>query len=295
LHVHNEFIPPLWYNQIMKILDLIERGKPEPWSEADNLPWNEPEFSRRMLAEHLNQSHDSASRRFVTINRHVQFIHHYVLNYQRSQILDLGCGPGFYTERLARLGHTCRGIDFSPASIEYARKIAESDNLRCLYTLSDLRKAEFDHGFSLVMLLFGEFNVFQPDDARLLLEKAFTALEPGGRLLLEASPAAHIRRMGQESPTWYTSPGGLFDAGPHLVITESFWDQSQQAATNRWFVFPAEGPIQRYAASYQAYSDSKYTQLLESCGFHQVQFRPSLLGEGLPAPDFIVIVAHKPL
>jgi len=279
----------------MNIEDVVARVKPEPWSEADNLPWNDPEFSQRMLAEHLDQSHDSASRRFETINRHVHFIQHYVLNNQRSNILDLGCGPGLYTERLARLGHTCHGIDFSPASIEYARQAAASSNLRITYTLSDLRLAEFGQGYSLVMLLFGEFNVFRPEHARLLVEKSFAALEPGGRLLLEASPAAHIRRMGQESPTWYTSSGGLFDTGPHMVMTESFWDQAQQAATIRWFVFTPAGEIRRYAASYQAYSDSKYTQLLESCGFQQVQFRPSLLGEGLPAPDFTVVLAHKPL
>ena len=285
----------LWYKQIMDIHDIIDRSRPEPWTEADNLPWDDPEFSQRMLAEHLDQSHDAASRRFETITRHVQFIHHYVLNDRPGQILDLGCGPGLYTERLARLGHTCFGIDFSPASIAYARQVAAKENLRCKYKQSDLRQADYGHGHNLVMLLFGEFNVFRPEHAQLIIEKSFAALEPGGRLLLEASPAAHIRRIGQESLTWYTSKGGLFDAGPHIVLSESFPDQAQQAATTRWFVIPESGPIRRYAASYQAYSDSKYHQLLESCGFQQVQFRPSLLGEGLPAPDFTVVLASKPL
>jgi len=34
------------------ILDIIDRApKPTPWSEGDNIPWNEPDFSERMLAE----------------------------------------------------------------------------------------------------------------------------------------------------------------------------------------------------------------------------------------------------
>jgi SAM-dependent methyltransferase len=279
----------------MELHELIQRHKPEPWAEADNLPWNDPEFSQRMLKEHLDQSHDAASRRFDTISRHVQFIHNYVLHNHPGRILDLGCGPGLYTERLTRLGHTCHGIDFSPASIDYARHAAAKENLRCTYTLADVREADFGRGYNLAMMLFGEFNTFRPEHAQLIVEKAFTALDPGGQLLLETSPAAHIRRMGQEPPCWYTSEGGLFDPGSHLVLNESFWDQAQQAATTRWYVVAESVPIRRYAASYQAYSDSKFHQLLGSCGFQQVQFRPSLLGEGLPAPDFIVVLATKPL
>ncbi|MCP4589836.1 MAG: hypothetical protein GY842_03755 [bacterium] len=28
---------------------------PAPWSEGDNITWNDPEFSERMLIEHLTQ------------------------------------------------------------------------------------------------------------------------------------------------------------------------------------------------------------------------------------------------
>ena len=34
------------------ILDIVDRApKPAPWSEGDNIPWNDPDFSDRMLAE----------------------------------------------------------------------------------------------------------------------------------------------------------------------------------------------------------------------------------------------------
>jgi len=47
---------------------------PAPWSEGDNIPWNEPGFSQRMLKEHLSQAHDLANHRFETIDRHVAWI-----------------------------------------------------------------------------------------------------------------------------------------------------------------------------------------------------------------------------
>ncbi len=100
---------------------------PDPWAEGDNIPWNDPGFSRRMLEEHLTQDHDRASRRFETIDRQVGWIHSEVLQGTAAKILELTCGPGLYTSRLARLGHTCVGIDYAPAAIEYASEEASSE------------------------------------------------------------------------------------------------------------------------------------------------------------------------
>ena len=43
----------------MNLLDIVNRTPaPIPWDEGDNIPWDDPDFSKRMLAEHLSQSHD---------------------------------------------------------------------------------------------------------------------------------------------------------------------------------------------------------------------------------------------
>ena len=56
----------------MTLFDIIRRSaNPLPWSEGDNIPWHDPDFSRRMLDEHLTQAHDAASRRFEIIDRNV--------------------------------------------------------------------------------------------------------------------------------------------------------------------------------------------------------------------------------
>lgn len=49
---------------------MINRTKiPEPWSEGEKIPWNEPAFSERMLKEHLSQNHDAASHSFSTVKK----------------------------------------------------------------------------------------------------------------------------------------------------------------------------------------------------------------------------------
>jgi SAM-dependent methyltransferase len=266
---------------------------PAPWQEGDNIPWNEPGFSQRMLEEHLSQAHDAASRRFETVDRHVSWIHHSVMGEKPGRILDLGCGPGLYASRLAQLGHSCLGIDFSPASIRYARQFAAQRQLACTYVEQDVRRAEFGEGFDLAMFIYGEFNVFHPQDARTILRKIYPALKPGGRLLLEPHTFEAVQRIVQDSPTWNASQGGLFSPQPHILLEEGFWDANLNVATRRFFVIDTGTiTIQRYAASYQAYSDEEYQVLLQNNGFEDISFYPSLEGAG-DRRDLIAISAHK--
>ena len=132
----------------MNLLNLIDRKPPVPWA-GGKIPWDDPDFSERMLQVHLSQEHDWASRRFEKIDVHVDWIHHKLLSGRPVRILDLGCGPGLYTSRLARLGHECVGIDFSPASIAYAVATAERDKLQCTYLHEAIRIAEYGAGFDL--------------------------------------------------------------------------------------------------------------------------------------------------
>lgn len=280
----------------MLLPDLITRPlPPAPWAEGDNIPWNDPAFSARMLREHLSQDHDAASRRSTVIDRHVGWIDNRLLGGRPATILDLGCGPGLYTSRLARRGHTCVGVDFSPASIAYARAEAAAAGLSCRYELADLRAADFGSGFDLAMCLFGEINVFRPAHAGELLRKAHAALAPGGQIVLEVHTAAELERIGSQPARWYTAGQGLFGDDPHLVLAEHFWHVPERAATIRYFVVDlASAGVTRYAQSLQAYDQAGYVSLLAGCGFGTAVFAPALTGADAPEqPGMFVISARK--
>ena len=264
----------------MRLRDLVHRApRPEPWAEGDNIPWHEPGFSARMLREHLSQAHDAASRRSEKIDRQVAWIHGMLLREASSRVLDLGCGPGLYTSRLAALGHRCRGVDFSPASIRYARDRADEDGSACAYVEGDLRQAEFGDDHDLAMLLYGELNVFAPDDAHLILSKVRAALRPGGMLLLEPHALAKIMDMGAEPPTWWTAAAGLFADAPHVVLVEHAWYAQRRAAAVRYYVVDAApGEVERHAQTFQGYGLDGYRELLARAGFDRVRFHASLTG-----------------
>ena len=280
------------------ILDLVRRKTvPEPWAEGDNIPWNEPGFSERMLTEHLSQAHDLASRRFEAIDTHIEWIHQKLLEGKRSKILDLGCGPGFYSSRLAKMGHECVGIDYSPASIKYAAEQAGKEKLSCKYLHEDIRKAEFVSGFDLVMLIYGELNVFRPADIKTILKKANHALVGDGILLLEPHSFDVVKSIGEQPSSWYSAKSGLFTDKPHICLDESFWDAQSSTATKRYFIIDASTvDVARYATTYQAYTEQQYRSLLKECGFEAIEFYPSLAeAKEKHQNDLIAVVAKKDL
>jgi SAM-dependent methyltransferase len=256
---------------------------PSGWQK---IPWHDPDFSRRMLAEHLSQSHDLASRRQMIIEQHVQWIHRKILREQPSKILDLGCGPGLYAKRLTVLGHDCTGLDFSPASVAYAREQHPSGN----YILGDVRELDYGEGYDLAMMIYGEMNAFSEADAALIVCKAHAALKPGGKLLLEVHPFETIRQIGQEPSSWYTTDRGLFADEPYLCLSESRYDAD--TAIKWFYVYTESGAMQQYINMLHAYTDDEYRWLLR--GFEQVLFYPSLTGNP-DRDDLFVLVAEKAL
>ena len=74
-----------------------------------------------------------------------------------------------HSERRVVIDHHGRGIDFSPAAIAYGREVAASEGLNCHFEQADLRQAEFGEGYDLVLLIYGQLNVFRREDARDIL------------------------------------------------------------------------------------------------------------------------------
>ena len=264
----------------MKLSDLAARPQLEPWKTAPGIPWDEPGFSTRMLREHLSQEHDLASRRFARIDRHVKWLHEQVVPRTRGSVLDLGCGPGLYTSRLARRGHRCFGIDISPASIEHARSEAAEAELACTYMLSDLRSAPLGAGHGASLLLSGQLNALPRGDVPRVLSQIREALTGGGVFVLEVHSERAVESQGRKAPLWYTRSGGLFSDRPHLVLHESAWHPEARAATRRWLAVDAEtAEVGVFAETLEAWSEDETRDALKTAGFGEVASHPSLSGK----------------
>lgn len=260
---------------------LLHRQPTDHWQK---IPWDDPDFSRRMLDVHLTQETDAASRRTSKIDAHVDWIHRKVLGSESATILDLGCGPGLYMDRLSELGHTCTGIDFSPASINYAK-----GHHAGRYRQDDLRTADFGEGNDLVMLIFGELNAFAPEEAQAIIDKAHAALKHGGKLLLEVSYAGALEAEATKPPTWFTAESGLFSDSPHLGLQETKLDLG--CLVSNYYIVDEAGGITTYTTMHQIYTEDEYRQMLRA--FDPVLVYPCLMGMQEENPQFMAILATK--
>lgn len=256
----------------MRIGDLARRPAPGEATGLDKIPWQEPGFSRRMLAEHLSQAHDWASRRAEIITRQVDYLAG-LLPKTGGRVLDLGCGPGLYSHRLAQRGHACVGIDISPASIDYAEARAAEDKLSIDYRLADVRAGLPAGPFDLILILFGELHAFTPADARLILGTAVDRLADEGHLVVELSTLESLREKGEKRPSWQAHAAGLFSETPHILLEESRWNAATRSAATLYWVIGADGRVQGYGETLQAYDDDGFAHLFAAAG-----------AEALPAP-----------
>ena len=83
--------------------------------------WTDAHISKQLLDLHINPDTDTASRNEKSIEKTTAWILEQTAG---NRVLDLGCGPGLYAERLAQAGMGVTGMDFSENSIAYARQSA---------------------------------------------------------------------------------------------------------------------------------------------------------------------------
>jgi SAM-dependent methyltransferase len=266
-----------------------------PCPDYNHLPWNDPLFSRMSLIEHLSQDHDGASRRFYLIDQHVHWIEQSFLSGRPSNILDLCCGPGLYLQRFASMGHNCTGIDFSTASITYARDAAIQNELSINYLCEDIRKAEFGTQRDLVMIVWGDFNSFTPQDAHSLLVKCCEALSSKGTLILEVYTFNAVKARGNAPPSNWKADSGPFSDSVHKCKKEHVWNPDACSAEIRWIVtnlITQENNM--HTEEWQAYTDADYKNMLNNTGLANIRKFPSLSGSSdSMSGELVVFTAQK--
>jgi SAM-dependent methyltransferase len=268
-----------------------------PWRDGANLPWNDPAFSERMLREHLDQSHGAASRQHPERLRQIDWLWTHLGLQPGCRVLDVTCGPGLYAVELARRGVHITGIDFSPASIRYARKLAAEQRVvdRCTFVEADVRAAlptQAGQAYDAALFLYGQLAVFTRAEAAQLLRDVAAALRVGGRLVIEL---LNFERIDKSPSTWwFTDDTGLWGDSPFLNLGERTWDDSQRASIDRFYVVDLQsGELQEIGLSDNGYETDEMLALLTSSGLRQAQALPAWDGlELYDAEEWIVYLGE---
>ncbi len=254
----------------MIIRQLIKTSqKPKIYTEGTAVMWVDDYISTQLLETHLNQNTDLASRKDTTISSTVEWILKKVPG-NKLTILDLGCGPGLYSEKLAERGHKVTGIDFSCNSIEYARESARKKKLDISYIQQNYQELDVKSRYDLIVMIFTDFGVLSPDQRDILLNNIYRALKPGGIFLFDVLDDKYPARK-LESKEWEVSAKGFWRNSPYLAISESFYYESQKVTLNQHIIIEENGGMEVYRFWQHTFSHSDLGKIVSSRGFRTAE------------------------
>jgi SAM-dependent methyltransferase len=118
-------------------------------------------------------------------------------------VLDLGCGTGRVSVRLARRGHRVTAADLEPAFLEEAARRAQAWNVDLDTVAADARSFDLGRRFDLVLAPMQLVQLFHGSEERIAMLKAVAAhLRPGGLFA-----AALMSLEGEDLGDEYIPPG----------------------------------------------------------------------------------------
>jgi SAM-dependent methyltransferase len=276
---------------ISQLIELQE--KPAPFTPGEALFWDDPHISKQMLEAHLNPDWDAASRRPEIIDRSVQWLMETLELKPGDPLLDLGCGPGLYASRFARLGFHVTGVDYSRRSIEYASTYAKENDLGIAYRYENYLALKDENLYEAAFLIYGDFCPLNPEQRKRLLQNIFHALKPNGKFAFDISTREHRKKYGNKNG-WYATESGFWKPGPHLVLEEGFDYPEESLWLDQYTVIEADGKVSVYRNWFQDYTPDAITEELTEANFIVESIWGDLTGQPYaPDSEWIGIVAKK--
>ena len=169
--------------------------KPIPFEQGDMTLWDNEYIASNVLKKHLQSDIDSGSRKKATIVSAVNWIAD--KNPQKGNLLDIGCGPGLYAKPLENHGFRYFGIDISEYQIAFANKNYFGDNIK--FETLDFRQMEPNRLYNTILMLYGIYSFYQPNERMKLLKTIRTSLVSDGQVFVEVFTEQHYKNREESS------------------------------------------------------------------------------------------------
>lgn len=264
----------------MKITDILLRSeKPDLYEKGTSFMWTDPHISKQLLNVHLDPDVDLASRKGTSILKTIEWILDLHTKPDKLSILDLGCGPGIYSEIFAQKGHEVTGVDISKNSIDYARNSPQTKELDIAYINAsylelELQKVKYD----LVLLIYADFGVLLPQERIILLQKIYESLKPNGRFIFDV---LRDNNIGQKKTpkNWEVCNSGFWKNKPYLALSESFLYKEQKVILYQHNIIDSDENIETYRFWTHFFNQEDLKLLLKEAGFNNIMQRDDILPE----------------
>lgn len=280
------------------IAALSAKCRKPPLNSKASVFWRDPYISAHVLNAHLDPDGEAGSRKPDRIEEEAALvmdaldIDRFETASTRPFILDLGCGPGLYAREFLRRGLSVQGMDFSPASIEHARRICKTRSKRksdpaVQFTLCDFTEAPYPAQADGAALIYGIFGNLWEKDRDAVLHRLHGSLRPGARLVFDVFSEAWARREALKGEWYFAPKNGFWRAAPHLVLERSWFYDKDRTVLNCYFVIGEDGTVEQNIVRHRWYTEDDLPAILKKHGFETLRlFRPF-------EEDWLTVVAEK--
>ena len=279
-------------NSFFETLNEIHR-RPAPFEAyTAAVLWNDEHISKNMLAFHLDEETEPASRPHEFIRRSADWIiQRFALGAGR-RVADFGCGPGLYASRFAEAGARVTGIDFSGRSIAYAKREAGKRGLDIDYIQADYLETRLDGLFDLITLIYCDLCALGPEQRRRLLSLFRDSLADGGSVLLDVFTTGAYAGREEASAHGYRLMDGFWAPGDYWGFLNTFKYDDAKVVLDKYTII--EPTRTRTVYNWlQYFTLEMLGKEFEQCGLRIVEQYADVAGTPYAEGDVVAVVAQK--
>jgi SAM-dependent methyltransferase len=211
---------------------------------------------------------------------------------KRATILDIGCGPGMYSNRLAARGYRVTGIDIAQPFLEHARAEAQAQGLDCTYQNLSMFEMAFEAEFAAVLLLQSIVGRMTTDETLQLMTDIRRALRSAGHCICEfqvrsarfasAEPAVTESLMLLGQSPWSDRP--------HAWLVRDLFFPASSERVDHHLVLRSDGPPLECWPRFQLYSVPAIAELLAAAGMRVRAVFGRIPGQQLRPEDSTCVI-----
>ncbi|QDP39176.1 class I SAM-dependent methyltransferase [Radiobacillus deserti] len=216
---------------------------PEVFKEGNVNYWTDSMFSDLILRAHLDQNHSGGSRNHEFMTRSVSFINDVAPSDRYNKLIDLGCGPGLYCEKLSEIGYDVTGVDISESSIEYAQNKAKQENLNITYKIESFLDLNESDKYDVALLIYYLYGSINSNGRKKLLERIFKSLKNGGILLLDVTSKVSFDNFKEEQTWSFSSKQGTLANNSYIGFRQALKYPDQITLEKTSLLFKDKDPI----------------------------------------------------
>lgn len=258
------------------LLEILNR-KPKLYEQTEQNMWDDPHISKGMLEAHLNDSLDSATRNLNFVETSVNWISSMFPSHSYPHILDLGCGPGIYTEMFDQKGYQVSGIDISKRSIEYARTSAHTSGVEIDYVQGDYTNLNINEKYDIITLIYCDFGVLSTEVRWQLLCNIYDALLPNGVFIFDVFKPCKYKDI-EENKTYEIQHHGFWTEQDGIVFQNFYRYEEDHTYLNQYVIVSKDNEIHRYNVWEHTFEMEELIELLTQVGFQNLKFYGDVAG-----------------